>query len=404
MIRKFAFKNFAGFKAWSELDFTFDGNVPADIKQGRDISTLMLLKGANGSGKTNALRAFTFLFSLLNERVATRQHSDKIELPVDTFFNSKEPVCFYLELEVNASIYRYDLVLSTAGIASEELSYEVDGQQSLCIKRNGESVTNGVDGEQELCKLKLHVDKPITVLITSYNLDSSLSHLEVFQTAVQSFHSNLKYDGLRYSTQVSSERINQISKIYLEEPVILETVMSVLKQADAGIEDIEIREDKTADGKAIYLPVFHHYNQREKYALYFDKESQGVKNLFLDLFDYVKAIHRGGLLIVDEFDTHIHADILPILVDLFAQQATNPQHAQLLVTAHNTEIIDTTKRYRTAIVEKEDNECFLYRLDEIPTLRNDRSLIPSYRTGKIGGVPKRVLKQRQRNDEVMREQ
>ena len=39
---------------------------------------------------------------------------------------------------------------------------------------------------------------------------------------------------------------------------------------------------------------------------------------------------------------------------------------------------------------KEDNESFAYRLDELPgdLVRNDRSIVPPYTQGKLGGVPK----------------
>ena len=42
------------------------------------------------------------------------------------------------------------------------------------------------------------------------------------------------------------------------------------------------------------------------------------------------------------------------------------------------------------MVNKEDNESYGYRLDEIPgdIIRNDRSLTQIYKSGKIGGVPK----------------
>ena len=43
-------------------------------------------------------------------------------------------------------------------------------------------------------------------------------------------------------------------------------------------------------------------------------------------------------------------------------------------------------------VNKEKNESYLYRLDEIDgdIIRNDRPLSPVYKAGKIGGVPKLV--------------
>ena len=68
----------------------------------------------------------------------------------------------------------------------------------------------------------------------------------------------------------------------------------------------------------------------------------------------------------------------------------NKMNAQLLFTTHSLEIIDITGRYRTYLVNKDENVSFAFRLDEVPgdMLRNDRSLIPAYREGRIGGVPR----------------
>ena len=44
---------------------------------------------------------------------------------------------------------------------------------------------------------------------------------------------------------------------------------------------------------------------------------------------------------------------------------------------------------RIILVNKEDNESYLYKLDETDEiLRNDRSISKIYNTGKLGGKPK----------------
>lgn len=92
---------------------------------------------------------------------------------------------------------------------------------------------------------------------------------------------------------------------------------------------------------------------------------------------------------MDEFDTNLHPDLLPIIIDLFLSQETNPRAAQFIFTSHNLEIIDHLGKYRTVLVGKTESESFCYRLDEIPSdiIRNDRSISALYRGGKIGGVP-----------------
>lgn len=52
--------------------------------------------------------------------------------------------------------------------------------------------------------------------------------------------------------------------------------------------------------------------------------------------------------------------------------------------------MDYLGKYRIVLVNKENNESFLYRLDEISgdLLRNDRSISKVYENGKIGGKPR----------------
>ena len=63
MIRKFGVKNYFCFKEGVDINFGFDGNVPESISQGRDFSTVIGIKGSNGSGKTNIIKAIQFLRS-----------------------------------------------------------------------------------------------------------------------------------------------------------------------------------------------------------------------------------------------------------------------------------------------------------------------------------------------------
>ena len=119
-------------------------------------------------------------------------------------------------------------------------------------------------------------------------------------------------------------------------------------------------------------------------------ESSGTKSLYVKLASYWKTLTFGGVLVMDEFDINYHPFMLPKLISLFEEEATNPKSSQFIFTSHNTEVIDKLGKYRTYLVNKEDNESYCYRLDEIKgdILRHGRPISPIYKEGKIGGVPK----------------
>ena len=68
----------------------------------------------------------------------------------------------------------------------------------------------------------------------------------------------------------------------------------------------------------------------------------------------------------------------------------NQLGAQLLFSAHDADILDICGKYRTCLVNKDNNASYVYRLDELPgdILRNDRPISPLYKEGRIGGVPR----------------
>jgi hypothetical protein len=75
---------------------------------------------------------------------------------------------------------------------------------------------------------------------------------------------------------------------------------------------------------------------------------------------------------------------------LFINPEHNPKNAQLLISTHDDAILDLLGKYRTVLVNKEDNESYAYRLDELPgeLVRNYRSITSAYNKGRLGGVPK----------------
>ncbi len=183
---------------------------------------------------------------------------------------------------------------------------------------------------------------------------------------------------------------NIISKYYFYNKKAFEFVKEIICNCDLGISDIKIKSGKDEKGNDYFLPIFY-YNVKGKTSfLILADQSSGTKALFNRLANYKYALETGGVIVADEFDIHLHPHILPVILDLFIDKEKNRKNAQLIFTTHNVEIMDFLGKYRTVLINKENNESFSYRLDEIPgdIIRNDRSLVPIYNSGKIGGVPK----------------
>ncbi|HEJ9486470.1 TPA: AAA family ATPase [Proteus mirabilis] len=394
MIRRFGFKNFSSFKQGAEISFEYDGNTPINISHGKHIGTVIGIKGANGSGKTNILKALSFLFCFVTKRMTTKyfntlENSEEVRIPIESFFFSKENIEFYIELEIEGMIYYYGLEITKEGIKKEILirNKNEDGSKDVVfIERYKNKIVSCISEYQELKRIKLKEDQSIISLITDFSFNKKMTDLLNIKNFFDLFIFNVGYDGLKKDFEENTKYIR--ASFYKNNLDALDFVKKIIKNSDDGISDIIIETVKDASGNNVDFPLFiHKYGDKEFNIIYSD-ESMGTKTLFNVLFNYWAILKSGGLLIVDEFDLHLHAMILPEIINLFTDLSINTKGAQLIVTTHNTEIIDKLGRYQTLLVNKENNESYCYRLDEIPLLRNDRAISPFYNKGKIGGVPK----------------
>lgn len=390
MITRFGFKNFASFKDGAEISFENPRSTDSD----NAISTVIGLKGANGSGKTNILKAITFLYCFCSNRMSSSENktdgSREPSIPIESFYGSAEPIEFYIELIINNNTYYYELDINEKSILREEIRRKKPTKEVTCIIREGNKVTHCLNEFEELKKIKIKPNQSIIHLHSIYEFHKSMPDLETLRLTFFSVIFNVGTNG--YRTQ-NIEDFFITSEFYYENPIALDFTKKIIKSIDDGISDITIEKATDSQtGNPIYFPSFHHNNGENTYAVSLKNESMGTKSLFLYLYRYWLTLKNGSLLILDEFDTHLHSMILPELIALFENKTINKKNAQLIFTAHNTEIIDSLGRYRSILVNKEENESYCYRLDEVSMLRNDRPISPFYLKGKIGGVPKDIYK------------
>lgn len=379
MLLEYGLRNFLSFKEGVTVSFRLDANVPAQVSHGRDFATVMCIKGANGSGKTQLLKGLAFLADFAT-RSFSREPDDPIK--VDSFYGSTAPTEFFVEFRAGHDIYRYELEATSKRVIREAL-FRTHKKRVLLFERQGDEVKNSTKAFDVLKSMRLRGNASILSTARQY----SVNELEVVFRFFRQFVSNVGYDGHRDRSFLD---LKSVSELFASRPDYLKFAVDFVRECDIGIDDIVITEKEIPGDKKEYWPVFLHSVDEKKVPVLVATESSGTKQLFRSLFAYYLVLKAGGVLALDEFDIYLHPHILPRLIDLFSDFERNPKSAQLIFTTHNLEIIDICGRYRTYLVNKDENISYAYRLDEIPgdVLRNDRSLIPPYRDGKIGGVPR----------------
>ena len=374
MLLEFGAKNFYSFDEGFEASFRLNKNCPIEVSRGLEASTVMCVKGANASGKTNVLRALACLAYFCCESFAARPPD---EVPdVVSYFMNDNPSEFYIVFSIGGDEYRYELAVSPEKVYTEELFLN----NARVIARNENQFVSLKKQFAALKAVKLRKNASFISTASQYEIEEIGGIYDAFN-GVHAYVEGVGRDLIRdYSC---------VSELYKENEDRFNSVKNIIRRCDLGVQDITIDEIRNNKGMVESVPIFLHQDEKALHELRYDLESSGTKTLYECLIDYQIALDAGWVLVLDEFDINLHPDILPVLVDLFDNPKTNPKSAQLIFTSHNTQIMDKLGKYRTLMVEKEDNSSYVYRLDEIPgdALRNDRKLSPLYEAGKLGGVP-----------------
>ncbi|KAB0303894.1 AAA family ATPase [Vibrio fortis] len=389
MIRKFGFTNFTSFKESVEVNFELDGKTPEYISNGDPISTVMGIKGANGSGKTNILRALAFLsyFCITGAReiIKGKDNQRRSSVAVESFFGNPDDTEFFVDFEKNGTEFTYELNINN-GVITREYIARRSQRTVVLLERKFNDITDSISNFSEFNNFELKEDTSVLEMLTQYKFKNDISELMTVRDFFYQMIVNVNIDGYH---EMDFDLYQECETLF-DYPYRYEFLKEFLTSADLSLKDISIEVGRDTEGNEVHYPVFHHYvdNETTK-ALSFSQQSDGTKKLFSILGSYFTVLETGGILVLDEFDIHLHAKILPLIVNLFLNKKINPLGAQFIFTSHNTEIIDSLSKYRTFLVNKEESESFGYRLDEIPgsMIRNDRPITPLYVDGKLGGIP-----------------
>ena len=377
MILEFGFCNFFSFKEEAIVSFRLDANCPSSISLGRDYATALGIKGANGSGKTQVLKALSFLVHFITH--SFNQKPDDL-IGVDPFFGSKESSEFYIELLVNGVVYRYEVELNNKEVKREAV-FRTNRKKILLVERIGNTIKYRTAALKQLDAIKLRKNASLISTANQYEIKV----LKEFYDACSAIFGNVVYSGFKDSMDIGT-----VAQYLSTDEDALRFIKDFISACDAGISDLSIKKIKDKEDNEIYYPVFTHESGGVAHALTDIAESNGTKSLFRWLLLYYVALQSGGVAIVDEIDMNLHPHILPKILNLFLSRDINTKNAQLIFATHDTEILEILGRYRTYLVAKEDNESYAYRLDEIPgdLIRNDRPIRPVYNSGRLGGVPR----------------
>lgn len=203
----------------------------------------------------------------------------------------------------------------------------------------------------------------------------------------------------------------------------VETLLQLIRQADVGIAEIDVEEEKYEakeidfQRELLRLVVKHVDDSgagdslrermsarlgRRKRARFvhssaggglktfdFHMESKGTRALISLLIPALDALSQGSVLVIDELDTSLHPDLARAFVSLFSKKASNPYGAQLVFSTHDTTLLGSGLIRADEIWMTDKTGEGLSRFTPLTEfkLRSRDDLEKAYRLGRLGGVP-----------------
>jgi len=121
-----------------------------------------------------------------------------------------------------------------------------------------------------------------------------------------------------------------------------------------------------------------------------DSESNGTVGMFALVGPIIDSLINGRTIVIDEFGTYLHPEIIKWLVSLFSNEQ-NPKNGQLIACTQELALLnlDLLRRDQIYFTNKnyKSGSCELYSLSDFTGIRNDSNIIKLYLDGRFDAVP-----------------
>lgn len=409
-IISFKARNFKSYKDEVEIsfralnsEFRSENYHEVEISNGERIRLLnsAVIYGANASGKSNIIWAMFALFSFIR---SSRELDPDSLLPYEPFLFSSEtekaPIKMMVEFVANAEIYTYTISYTDERFVEENL---------FCSSKNKKLFTRNNDDVsffEELLEfkekkfLKNHLVLSKLALEANPLIQSVYEGLSASQTIPVGNDSNF--------TRINAKNAKEILKS--DDSILSKRLVRLIKTSDLGIENIKIIEHDFSNVQfpsgldenvkqrfitenATEIRMFHKTLEGNQRSLNINAESAGTQVAFGVSARILDVLERGCLLAYDEMNVAMHPRIFQLLVKLFNSPVSNPKNAQLLITTHDTGLLQDNlmRADQVWFAEKQNGVSELYSVQDFYDKVDEVSICPPYeawyRSGRFGAIP-----------------
>lgn len=424
MLIEFRFKNYRSFRdeAVLSMEATGLGTFKNSLISYNSIKLLpgAAIYGKNGGGKSNVIRAFWLAVQFIKN--AQRTQHEKAAIPVIPFalndYSASEPTEFEFIYTLDSIKYWYSFSATREKIVTESLYHAPKGQKALVFSREEQIFSFTEDKSRRKLISEVVAENQLFFSVACTMNDAACSR------AMRWFREMVFFS--RDYSDIPRQLLD-----YSNDANMLRAISDYAKAADLGIEDMQFEinsqevddeaalPDNLPEGMKAALVQFMHtlsetsnnsevrlkmgevtatskHKGRNRngtsqlYPLELEDESDGTRKLMSIAPAIESVLARGGILLVDEIERELHPMLVDFVVSKFQSKRTNPYGAQIVITTHNTELLnmELLRKDQLYFVDKdqEDGASELYSISEFSTRTTD-NIRKGYLLGKYGATP-----------------
>lgn len=419
MIVEFTLKNFRSFKGESTLCLEAEGlssnkGKLFETTHGLSLLPSVAIFGANASGKTNILKAISFMLNAMkNTDITNPTTENRLLLPFELDgISAKQPTLMQIVLwdAKKEREYRYGFEINKRQVKSEWLYVRSKVTSNFTKKqiftRQKQAFEFGPESKTELEDLAQRVNERFLAL----PIFAQLNH-QVSRDLVALSQALYVWDNAFFGLPSLANAIEVCNK----DRSILKAVNDFIAGADTGIRAINIEEDTMplsdapsdvqralksqganpeSSIKSLQAQTEHRLHggngAESHYFNFWDHESTGSLKLFILTTFLMQALKSGSVFLIDELDSSLHPLLVQAIIDHLENPKVNKVGVQLVYTSHDTHILTRRVNLRRDQIWFADKnkveESTLTRLSEFKT-RNDYDIARNYLLGRFGAVP-----------------
>jgi uncharacterized protein len=394
MLLSFRFANHRSFRDEQQLNFMpiYDGPDAPDEEALRAVPVVGIF-GANASGKSNVLSAFTYLSRMAGQSdresepgLGPRRQPFRLDPEV-----SDRPSSYVADLLLDGVRHTYGFATDRHRITEEWLYSYPLRRKRVIFERSGQDFDWGEEsGRSSVRKLADIIAPTALFLSVSARFDPHGQAESSRDTTSESLHQVFSWLWQKASRDYPLTRLSQQVGRYsdwLTDAAIRTALVELLRAADIGLQDAFAND---VPGQVF----FQHRGAVDDVLFRISDESSGTLRLLELAARAIPVLNAGGLLLVDEIDASLHPLLTVALVRLFQNPEANRQGGQLLFTTHDATLLgsidgeDVLRRDEVWFASKgDDGASELFPLSEFKPRRQGENRQKRYLNGSYGAVP-----------------